>query len=208
MKCLNCDNEIPEKRKFCSLSCSVTYNNKKREKKIRIGKCLNCEKEIKGGKKFCNHSCSAVYNNKNKVYKHCLNCNKKLKLNIKKFCNHKCQFDYQRNIYIENWKNGIIVEKRITYIIRNYIFQKFNNKCSNHDCNWNGILINPYSKKSILHIEHIDGNPENNKEENLKLLCPNCHSLTPTFGFLNKGNGRKERRERYKKGMTYREILL
>jgi hypothetical protein len=24
-------------------------------------------------------------------------------------------------------------------------------------------------------------------------LCPNCHSLTPTYGFLNKGNGRKKR---------------
>jgi len=26
------------------------------------------------------------------------------------------------------------------------------------------------------HIHHIDGNPKNNKLENLILLCPNCHS--------------------------------
>ena len=32
-----------------------------------------------------------------------------------------------------------------------------------------------------------------NKEDNLEVLCPNCHSLTETYGSLNK-NGRKERR--------------
>ena len=35
-------------------------------------------------------------------------------------------------------------------------------------------------------IHHIDGNHYNNEESNLQLLCPNCHSLTPTFGALNK----------------------
>ena len=39
----------------------------------------------------------------------------------------------------------------------------------------------------------------NNKEENLTLLCPNCHSLTPTAKGANKGNGRYYRRLRYKK---------
>jgi predicted HNH restriction endonuclease len=39
-------------------------------------------------------------------------------------------------------------------------------------------------------VEHIDGNYENDREKNLTLLCPNCHSLTPTFRALNRGNGR------------------
>lgn len=30
-------------------------------------------------------------------------------------------------------------------------------------------------------IDHIDGDNKNNKEENLRILCPNCHSQTPTF---------------------------
>jgi 5-methylcytosine-specific restriction endonuclease McrA len=34
----------------------------------------------------------------------------------------------------------------------------------------------------------------NHNEKNLNLLCPNCHSLTPTYGSLNKGNGRLKRR--------------
>ena len=42
-----------------------------------------------------------------------------------------------------------------------------------------------------LGIENI---PNEEHIENLKILCPNCHSLTPTFGALNKGNGRELRR--------------
>lgn len=32
-----------------------------------------------------------------------------------------------------------------------------------------------------LELDHIDGNNRNNKLSNLKILCPNCHSLTPTY---------------------------
>lgn len=37
------------------------------------------------------------------------------------------------------------------------------------------------------------GNYLNNSEDNLDLICPNCHSLTPTYRALNIGNGRKDR---------------
>lgn len=32
-----------------------------------------------------------------------------------------------------------------------------------------------------LQMDHIDGNRTNHRLENLRLLCPNCHALTPTF---------------------------
>ena len=32
-------------------------------------------------------------------------------------------------------------------------------------------------------LHHIDGNPHNHSLENLKILCPNCHSLTKTYRF-------------------------
>ncbi len=41
-----------------------------------------------------------------------------------------------------------------------------------------------------LEIDHIDGNSDNNSEENLRLVCPNCHSLTSTYCGTNRGNGR------------------
>lgn len=33
----------------------------------------------------------------------------------------------------------------------------------------------------MLELEHVDGNNRNNEKSNLKLLCPNCHSQTPTW---------------------------
>lgn len=33
-----------------------------------------------------------------------------------------------------------------------------------------------------LHVDHIDGNPNDSRPENLRFLCPNCHSQTPTWG--------------------------
>jgi len=54
--------------------------------------------------------------------------------------------------------------------------------------------ISEYNNKDItLQVDHADGNAANNSPENLRLLCPNCHSQTETFGAKNKGNGRAAR---------------
>ena len=45
------------------------------------------------------------------------------------------------------------------------------------------------NKPIVLELEHIDGNNRNNMPENLKLLCPNCHSQTDTFRGRNINNG-------------------
>jgi 5-methylcytosine-specific restriction endonuclease McrA len=78
------------------------------------------------------------------------------------------------------------------------MIKKYGAKCM--ECGWD--KINPKSNKSTIQLEHIDGNSENNIPTNLKLLCPNCHSLTPTFGGLNRGSGRHYRRMRYASGKS------
>jgi 5-methylcytosine-specific restriction endonuclease McrA len=37
-----------------------------------------------------------------------------------------------------------------------------------------------------LHLDHVNGNREDNTLENLRVLCPNCHSQTPTYCGRNK----------------------
>lgn len=36
-------------------------------------------------------------------------------------------------------------------------------------------------KPITLQLDHIDGNNKNNMIENLRIMCPNCHSQTDTF---------------------------
>ncbi|TRV81511.1 HNH endonuclease [Streptomyces sp. 130] len=40
-----------------------------------------------------------------------------------------------------------------------------------------------------LEVDHVDGNWRNNQPQNLRLLCPNCHSTTDTY----RGRGKKRR---------------
>lgn len=48
---------------------------------------------------------------------------------------------------------------------------------------WNGVEI-------TLELDHINGNNRDNRLENLRFLCPNCHSLTETFRGRNINSGR------------------
>lgn len=170
--------------------------------------CKYCGKPIsyedRNKKEFCNQSCSTTYynilrGNKNREHNHhCLNCGKELigDKRYNKYCCTSCQSEYQYKQYIERWKQdletGVIGKYDISNYIRRYLFEKYNNSCQ--ECGWN--KINPKSGKIPLQIHHIDGDCLNNKEENLQLLCPNCHSLTDTFGNLNTESSRVYRKQK------------
>ena len=71
-KCLFCNKEIPQKNKFCCQSHAAIYNNRHREKKVKV--CKYCGKEFYGYKtsrnKFCSTSCceKSKFEKKDKDY--------------------------------------------------------------------------------------------------------------------------------------------
>lgn len=51
-------------------------------------------------------------------------------------------------------------------------------------------LENWLGRSIPLELDHIDGNSDNNNLQNLRLLCPNCHALTPTYRGKNQKRAR------------------
>ena len=58
--------------------------------------------------------------------------------------------------------------------------------------------MNPFTRNVPLETHHKDGDYTNNNEDNLELLCPNCHSLTDTYKNSFNHKGRKGRSKYYK----------
>jgi Zn finger protein HypA/HybF involved in hydrogenase expression len=164
-----------------------------------MNNCKHCGKETKNPK-FCSSSCSASSNNKGIVRNgkpkgNCLYCLKKLEYSETKYCSVRCMQDFLYSKKIEKWKvdnsTGTMSDGTILRgFVKRYIWEKYDKKCSR--CGWNE--TNEFTGKIPLEIEHIDGNHLNNNEDNLILLCPNCHSLTSTYKGANRGRGRTARR--------------
>lgn len=198
--CKYCGKEITGKdrnrKKFCSRSCAASFNNTGRkhteEEKTKISHSLQernpkfngIYKEIEPNQKRNYQEFE-----KGKEY-FCVNCGKKIEnpyaSKTNKFCSVRCQKEFNQKEYIKRWKNGEENGLKGKYClserIRQYLLEKTNCKCEK--CGFNG--TNPYTNNSILQIHHIDGDSLNNKEDNLQVLCPNCHAMTDNYGSRNK----------------------
>lgn len=176
-----------------------------------IRKCKHCCKEFEVNKSnpkiFCNKSCAASYNNKKYKTKHkeeiicCLGCKKEIennKVGNRKYCNNICQGNFKRNEIFKKIEKGEHKSDN-PKIYKLYLIEKHGEKCM--ECDWTE--KNKFSNKIPLELHHIDCNPDNNKENNLQLLCPNCHSLTKNWKGITKGQGRFSRR-RVKRRQNYK----
>ncbi len=131
--------------------------------------------------------------NPKKLRSKCPICGKEPERAYYKYCSNACQQEYQYRVYIGRWKSGdkqgLNTIGLVSPYIKRYLRRKYGDKCCL--CGWS--KVNTTTEKVPLVADHIDGNWKNNTEENLRLICPNCDSLSPTFAALNKGNGRANR---------------
>lgn len=153
--------------------------------------CLNCNKETQNPK-FCSRSCSASFINiGNRRWgaqpTNCIVCGGKNLKHTSKYCSHKCFREDTFNKKLIEWKQTGKIDNRD---LRKYLIKKFDNTCQCCKISeWNGLPLS-------LEVEHIDGDGYNHNEDNLTLLCPNCHSQTPTYKGRNYGNGRTIRKKK------------
>jgi hypothetical protein len=185
-------------RRFCK---KYDLQSKYAELRSKETNCPNCGVSIittiGEDKKFCCRSCSTTYNNLKKSrenpkeVKLCKQCNSVIKEG-EFYCSIRCHHLFNNNIKL---LSGVACSANV----RKYLIKTHGSKCM--ECGWD--KINPTSGKVPIELEHIDGNSENNQLDNVKLLCPNCHSLTPTYKGLNRGKGRHKRMERYRDGKSY-----
>ncbi|OGY51976.1 MAG: hypothetical protein A3J65_02160 [Candidatus Buchananbacteria bacterium RIFCSPHIGHO2_02_FULL_45_11b] len=87
-------------------------------------------------------------------------------------------------------------------LVKNFSFQSFKLKkrlfAANlkprhcEICGWAKKTVDGYLP---LELDHINGDSHDNRLKNLRILCPNCHSLQPT----HRGRNQKRSKLKYKK---------
>lgn len=210
--CLVCGN-MTRNRFTCSKECSSIRLFK------RLVECLKCGQTIPKNyenKKFCNRSCATSFNNKGIVrnpngiggfssdtrsfynkggglkatVKNCKGCNSPIKYK-RIYCSNQCQKTYQYQARVAEWKeNPNVVNNKYGQIppfLRRFLLEEANYQCTLATCSsvdFEGV---------ILEIDHVDGDAHNNSPENLRVVCPQCHALSPFHRALNKKSSRINR---------------
>lgn len=114
----------------------------------------------------------------------CKTCGEESKVSHQKmnvYCSNACSAEGKLLESIERAKQGLVKERPT---LRKVLARLNGYAC---ECcgisEWNG-------KEITLQVDHINGLANDNSIENLRLICPNCHSQSDTFSGRNKGQGR------------------
>lgn len=115
------------------------------------------------------------------------------------YCSNKCQQEerYQERLALVKEKDDWSYGWNTSYRIRSALIRERGIRCQ--ICG-----ITKWNNQTVpLVMDHIDGNSNNWKDKNLRLICGNCDMQLPTYKSKNRGNGRHERKQRYQEGKSY-----
>ena len=160
MKCENCDIDhikVYGSGRFCSLKCARSFSTKNKRQEIneKVSRQLKGKPSILKGTKLTDE------------HKQKVSIALKGKSNPKKFTFEQA-FCINGTLTTQKLKQRILKENLIPY------------RCI--ECNNGGTHNN---KPLTLHLDHINGINNDNRIENLRFLCPNCHSQTETYAGKN-----------------------
>jgi len=126
--------------------------------------------------------------------KTCLNCSEGFipcKNSLGLYCSTQCSSDHRYKRYVKSWLAGNEKgwsgrTRALSKHVRRWVRETRGFACE--ECGWD--KTHPVDGWPLTEIDHIDGDAENVKPENLRVLCPNCHSMTSTFRARNKNSKR------------------
>ena len=165
MKCENCNKEhcgSYGSGRFCSSRCARGFSTKQKREEINIA----VSKKMQGRK---TNSYFFTDEDREKAKKAI-----KIHGSYKKFSKD----EFISYVLCENgsrWNGNKIKESMFEFGMKEEICEECGQEPS-----WNG-------KTLSLQLHHIDGNRYNNNIENIKIICPNCHTQTETFAKKNVG---------------------
>lgn len=121
--------------------------------------------------------------------RNCFGCGTPLGPRGVKYCNGRCQQTTRYRDYIRRWLAGEVSGGTVAGVsdhVKRYLMELSGEKCP--VCGWS--KRHPTTGRVPLEVDHLNGNYADHSPENVRVLCPNCHALTPTYKALNKGRGR------------------
>lgn len=112
---------------------------------------------------------------------------------VKRYCDSTCAAGPKRagQAELDAWLAGDLAgwtgaSRKLKPWVREYILKRADYACE--ECGWNE--RHPDDDRPLVEVDHVDGDAENTRPENLKVLCPNHHAMTSTHRRRNPSSKR------------------
>lgn len=184
MKCENCETEHTGEYgsgRFCSSKCARGFSTK--IKRFEINQKV--AEKLSGRELTSTHRQNIAFGRKHDATvintRNCAFCDKEFKCkpsDTRQYCSNGCSVKY-RSVLKENAMAHLAFNELPNEQKRSRIFNEQQGCCSVCGlAEWNGQPI-------TLELDHISGNRKDESRDNLRLICPNCHSQTHTYKVKN-----------------------